>query len=74
MKRYLLLAAFAAAVSFGCVREAAPDLAACDSFARALPVWAEGRETEKNLTLSFREVIDTRATNDALIRIAASTD
>lgn len=74
MKRYLLIAAFAAAVSFGCVREAAPDLAACDSFARALPVWAEGRETEKNLTLSFREVIDARATNDALIRIAASTD
>lgn len=74
MKRSLLLAALLALASFGCRRTDAPDLAACDSFESAVPVWAEGRETEKNLTLAFREVIDTRTTRDALIRIAASTD
>ena len=42
-----------------------------DSFKKAVPVWAEGRELEKNLTLAFREVIDFQ--KEADIRIAAST-
>ena len=42
-----------------------------DSFKKAVPVWAEGRELEKNLTLAFREVIDCQ--KEADIRIAAST-
>ena len=42
-----------------------------DSFKKAVPVWAEGRETEVNLTLAFRTVIDYH--RDADIRIAAST-
>ena len=42
-----------------------------DSFKKAVPVWAEGRETEVNLTLAFRTVIDFRKSAD--IRIAAST-
>ena len=43
-----------------------------DSFEKAAPVWAEGRELETNLTLAFRTVID--KLKDADIRIAASTD
>lgn len=42
-----------------------------DSFKKAVPVWAEGRETEVNLTLAFRTVVDFQ--RDADIRIAAST-
>ena len=42
------------------------------SFIEAIPVWAEGRETEKNLTLAFRQVIEGDKAAD--IRIAASTD
>ena len=42
-----------------------------DSFKKAVPVWAEGRETEVNLTLVFRTVIDYNRNAD--IRIAAST-
>lgn len=47
-------------------------LSEVDSFEKAVPVWAEGRELEKNLTLSFREVIKGKRKAD--IRIAASTD
>ena len=65
---------FVMLLSSGCGRTARPDLTVYDSFLRARPVWAEGRETEKNLTLSFREVIETRGAKSALIRIAASTD
>ena len=43
-----------------------------DSFKKAVPVWAQGRETETNLTLGFRTVIG--YTKDADIRIAASTN
>ena len=42
-----------------------------DSFKKAVPVWAEGRESEVNLTLAFRTVVDFQ--RDADIRIAAST-
>ncbi len=62
------------AIFAGCTPAAKPDLTTIDSFAEAIPVWAEGRETEKNLTLSFREVISTKRAEEAYIRIAASTD
>lgn len=48
------------------------DRANIDSFIKAVPVWAQGRETEVNLTLAFRTVIGFHS--DADIRIAASTD
>ena len=45
------------------------------AFIEALPVWAEGREKEKNLTLSFTgEVSGGLFGRKALVRIAASTD
>ena len=58
----------------GCAPAEKIDLTAVDSFVEAIPVWAEGRQTEKNLTLSFREVITAGSTKQAYIRIAASTD
>ena len=45
-----------------------------DSFVKAKPVWAEGRETEKNMILSFREVVKAGLNKESYIRIAASTD
>ena len=44
-----------------------------DSFEKARPVWAEGRECEKNLTLSFRAVVQAGKGRKADIRVAAST-
>ena len=44
------------------------------SFEKAVPVWSEGRETEKNLTLSFREVIKVKHPKEASIRLTASCD
>ena len=45
-----------------------------NSFDKAVPVWSEGRETEKNLTLSFREVIEVDCAKEAIIRLTASCD
>ena len=44
------------------------------SFIEAKPVWSESREKEKNLTLSFREVVKIRRVKDAQIRLTASCD
>ena len=66
--------AIIAAAAAGCRTYVAPDPTTVDSFVAARPVWAEGRETEKNLTLSFRETIHAGRTASAHIRIAASTD
>ena len=44
------------------------------SFVEAKPVWSEGRECEKNLTLSFREVVNVGFANEANIRLTASCD
>ena len=76
MKHILHCGIFAAIISFfaGCTSAPKIDLTAVDSFSEAIPVWAQGREKEKNLTLSFREVISTGRVQDAYIRIAASTD
>ena len=50
------------------------NLAEIDSFVKAKPVWAEGRETERNLTLSFREIIKINWVSEAYIRLTASCD
>ncbi len=42
------------------------------SFVEAKPVWSKGRETEKNLFLSFREVIEVGRVEAATIRLTAS--
>ena len=66
-------ALFALMMVVGCSKPAA-DLTQIDSFTKAKPVWAEGRERERNLTLSFREVIKTRWASEAYIRLTASCD
>ncbi|SFU54871.1 Alpha-L-rhamnosidase N-terminal domain-containing protein [Porphyromonadaceae bacterium KHP3R9] len=40
---------------------------------KAVPVWAEGREKEMNLTLGFRGVIETTPQSQTVLQIAAST-
>ena len=50
------------------------NLKECNSFTTAKPVWAKGRETERNLTLAFREVIETENIKEAYIRLTASCD
>lgn len=72
--RVAVSAMFILLAATGCDDPAPRDLTMCDSFERAQPVWAEGRETEKNLTLSFREVIESSGAREAVIRLAASTD
>ena len=44
------------------------------TFVEAKPVWSEGRETEKNLFLSFREVVEVGRVEAASIRLTASCD
>lgn len=50
------------------------DLEQCDKFEKAVAVWSEGRETEKNLTLSFREVVEVKGVERAYVRLTASCD
>ncbi len=71
MRSRLLLAGLLAAAALMCGCTPKVDRQDIDSFKKAVPVWAEGREHEVNLTLAFRAVIDYR--KDADIRIAAST-
>lgn len=44
------------------------------TFVEAKPVWSEGRAHEKNLFLSFREVVEVRRVEEATIRLTASCD
>ncbi len=44
------------------------------AFIEAKPVWSEGREAEKNLFLSFREVVEVGRVEAASIRLTASCD
>lgn len=71
MKIRLLIAALTVAALFTACGCAKVDRQNIDSFKKAVPVWAEGRGSEVNLTLAFRTVIDYRKSAD--IRIAAST-
>ena len=71
---YKCLAVFCLALAaVGCSQPIA-DLREVDSFVKAKPVWAEGRETEKNLTLSFREQFSSYFTSTAYVRLTASCD
>ena len=76
MKRFTFCGLLAVVMSMvmGCSEAPTIDLKECDTFIAAKPVWAEGRETERNLTLSFREVIDAGRTSSAYIRLTASCD
>lgn len=56
------------------VGENGRDLTTVDSFEKAVPVWAEGRQEEKNLYLGFRNVLDSKDVKTAIVRLAASTD
>ncbi len=69
--RIKFLWAMAVVLALTCSCKQTIDRQNIDSFKKAVPVWAEGRELEKNLTLAFREVIDCQ--KEADIRIAAST-
>lgn len=44
-----------------------------DLMKKALPVWAEGRQTEMNLTLGFRGVFQARKSQNFSLKITAST-
>lgn len=50
------------------------DLREVVTFAQAKPVWAEGRETEKNLTLYFREQFSSYFASTAYVKLTASCD
>lgn len=51
------------------------DLREVDTFAQAKPIWAEGRETEKNLTLYFREQFSSYYfASTAYVKLTASCD
>ncbi len=63
---FLILVILAAAASAGC-GEGSPEF-----FMEALPVWAEGRETEMNVTMLFRAEFDDPG-EQALLKLAAST-
>lgn len=68
-----IIASIATLVLASC-SQSSIDTSQIDSFAEAKPVWAKDRERESNLTLSFREIIKTRWTNNAYIRLTASCD
>ena len=75
MKRFLLysLLCVATLILAGCsFGDSEVDLCHVNSFSKAKPMWAKGRQTEKNLTLSFREVVKANFVGSAYIRIAAS--
>jgi alpha-L-rhamnosidase len=48
-------------------------LAGNDLMKKALPVWAEGRQTEMNLTLGFRGVFQVKKSQKFSLKITAST-
>ena len=76
MKHFSIYCILSIALSIlaSCNQSPTTNLKECKSFAVAKPVWAKGRETERNLTLAFREVIETRDIKQAYIRLTASCD
>lgn len=78
MKRHSICGIFVALLAMfaieGCSKAPSIDLKACDSFVAAKPMWAEGRQNEKNLTLSFRQVVDAPRAKSAYMRLTASCD
>ena len=77
MKKTFVNKCFAALIFtlavMGCSRPIT-DLREVDTFAQAKPVWAEGRETEKNLTLYFREQFSSYFASTAYVKLTASCD
>lgn len=77
MKKTFVNKCFAALIFtlavMGCSRPIT-DLCEVDTFAQAKPVWAEGRETEKNLTLYFREQFSSYFASTAYVKLTASCD
>lgn len=65
---------FVISILAACGQATKVDLKECDTFVAAKPVWAEARETERNLTLAFREVVEAGRVNDAYVRLTASCD
>jgi len=59
-----------AILAIACVLAAAPD---ATGFIAAKPVWPDGRETEKNLTVVFRAEFDAPAGERVTLRLATST-
>lgn len=55
-----------------CVMLCAVAAAPGDAFLNARPVWPEGRETEKNLTVGFRAVFDAPGDASVVLRVTAS--
>lgn len=77
MKKTFVNKCFAALIFtlavMGCSRPIT-DLREVDTFVQAKPVWAEGRETEKNLTLYFREQFSSYFASTAYVKLTASCD
>ena len=76
MKQFSIscLLVLALSILASCNQAPTVNLKECNSFTTAKPVWAKGRETERNLTLAFREVIETENIKEAYIRLTASCD
>lgn len=76
MKRITIYCLLSVALSIlaSCNQSPTINLKECKSFVAAKPVWAKGRETERNLTLAFREVIEINSIKEAYIRLTASCD
>ena len=68
------MAALVMALAVSSCSEPIADLREVDTFAQAKPVWAEGRETEKNLTLHFREQFNSYFASTAYVKLTASCD
>ena len=77
MKKQWISKCFAALIFtlalVGCSQPIA-DLREVATFTQAKPVWAEGRETEKNLTLYFREQFNSYFASTAYVKLTASCD
>lgn len=70
----ILTAAVLLLLATACQNQPQFDLTSVESFTKAKPVWAEDRQEEKHLILSFREIIKAGWNKNAYIRIAASTN
>ncbi len=74
MKKHHIISCAAIALTMTACSEPIADLREVDSFAQAKPVWAEGRETERNLTLQFRKEFSSYFASTAYVKMTASCD
>jgi hypothetical protein len=68
MRRVIASLITALAVLLSCNQEGNP------SFDVAIPVWQEGADTVRNLTLSFRNVLEVKSVKPTSVRLACSSD